>query len=193
MKTGTGKYQYFFVCVLVLNVKTAFKVVAGGLTIAASLDVLTRACEYEELIQAVSTCVLPAGTNLMSITSGCVCLKVQVENIAALETLWLWYQNGMLKARLQAFFVTDEIRELAGGEQVEVAVTIDEQEYENARKVLVKEAKAKGNHLHHHQKLKQRERQKSNNRFRLAKQQLCTCITLFCTFLCCHCHCMTTT
>ena len=23
-----------------------------------------------------------------------------------------------------------------------------------------------------------------NNRFRLAKQQLCTCITLFCTFLC---------
>ena len=30
---------------------------------------------------------------------------------------------------------------------------------------------------------RQRERQKSN-RFRLAKQQLCTCITLFCTFLC---------
>ena len=29
-------------------------------------------------------------------------------------------------------------------------------------------------------------RQKSN-RFRLAKQQLCTCITLFCTFLCCRC------
>ena len=33
---------------------------------------------------------------------------------------------------------------------------------------------------------RQRERQKSN-RFRLAKQQLCTCITLFCTFLCRHC------
>ena len=32
----------------------------------------------------------------------------------------------------------------------------------------------------------QRERQKSK-RFRLAKQQLCTCITLFCTFLCRHC------
>ena len=41
-------------------------------------------------------------------------------------------------------------------------------------------------------KLKQRrgrrqgERQKSNW-FRFAKQQLCTCITLFCTFLCRHC------
>ena len=33
---------------------------------------------------------------------------------------------------------------------------------------------------------RQRERQKSN-RFRLAKQQLCTCIMLFCTFLCRHC------
>ena len=33
---------------------------------------------------------------------------------------------------------------------------------------------------------RQRERQKSK-RFRLAKQQLCTCITLFCTFLCRRC------
>ena len=33
---------------------------------------------------------------------------------------------------------------------------------------------------------RQRERQKTN-RFRLVKQQLCTCITLFCTFLCRHC------
>ena len=33
---------------------------------------------------------------------------------------------------------------------------------------------------------RQRERQKSN-RFRLAKQQLGTCITLFCTLLCRHC------
>ena len=33
------------------------------------------------------------------------------------------------------------------------------------------------------QRRRQRERPK-NNRLRLAKQQLCTCITLFCTFLC---------
>ena len=33
---------------------------------------------------------------------------------------------------------------------------------------------------------RQRERQ-NKARFRLAKQQLCTCITLFCTFLCRHC------
>ena len=33
---------------------------------------------------------------------------------------------------------------------------------------------------------RQRERQKSK-RFILAKQQRCTCITLYCTFLCCRC------
>ena len=45
-------------------------------------------------------------------------------------------------------------------------------------------------------KLKQRRRRRQrewhkSNRFRLAKQQLCTCITLFCTFLCRHCTTMT--
>ena len=39
---------------------------------------------------------------------------------------------------------------------------------------------------------RQREWQKSN-RFRLKKQQLCTCITLFCTFLCRRCIITTTT
>ena len=34
--------------------------------------------------------------------------------------------------------------------------------------------------------------QEKSSRFRLAKEQLCTCITLFCTFLCRHC-CATTT
>ena len=32
-----------------------------------------------------------------------------------------------------------------------------------------------------------RQREKNSNRFRLAKQQLSTCTTLFCTFLCRHC------
>ena len=40
--------------------------------------------------------------------------------------------------------------------------------------------------LKQRQRRRQRERQK-RDRFRLAKQQLCTCITLFCTFLCRRC------
>ena len=63
-------------------------------------------------------------------------LKVQAESLTALDHLWRLYENGTLKKRLQALFVTDEMRDLAGGEQVEVAVTIDEDEYEKSRKEL---------------------------------------------------------
>ena len=42
--------------------------------------------------------------------------------------------------RIPTSLVTDEIKELAGGEQVEVIVTIDEQEYDKAREELISEA-----------------------------------------------------
>ena len=49
-------------------------------------------------------------------------------------------QDRTLKANLQALFDTDEIREFAGGEHVEVIVTIDEREYDKARSELGNEA-----------------------------------------------------
>ena len=113
--------------------KTVFKVIAGGFTIASSLDLLIRNSTYDELIRAVNTRVLPAGANLIQITEGCLCLKVQLMDLSALETLWRLYKDGTLKASLQALFDTDEIREFGGGEHVEVIVTIDEREYDKAR------------------------------------------------------------
>ena len=109
--------------------KTLFKAVAGGFTIASSLELLTRDSTYDQLITAVNTCVLPSGASLIQITEGCVCLKVQVKSLSALGNLWRMYSEGTLKARLQALFVTDEMREIVGGEQVEVIVTIDQLEY----------------------------------------------------------------
>jgi len=117
---------------LVLNIKTVFKVVAGGMTVASTLEVLSRGSTYDQLVSGVNRCVLPAGTSLIQISEGCVCLTVQAEDLSALNTLWSLYQDETLKERLQTFFVTDEIRELAGGEEVEVIVTIEEQEYEKA-------------------------------------------------------------
>ena len=81
---------------------------------------------------------------------GSVNLKVQAENRLALDSLWRMYKNGTLKARLEALFVTDEMRELAGGEGVEVIVTIDEREYENARDELTTEARGNVTMLCHH-------------------------------------------
>ena len=130
-----------FLCFLtVLNIKTVFKVVAGGLILGSALEILRRWPTFDQLVTAVNTCVLPAGTGLVQLTDGCVCLTVQAETLSALTTLWRLYQDGTLQMRLYNFFVTDDVRERAGGGEVEVNVTIDEQEYERACRELASEA-----------------------------------------------------
>ena len=113
-----------------------FRVATGGIVVASAFQLLRRGCTYDQLITAISTCVLPAGAKLLQITEGSVYLKVQAESFTALELLWSLYKNGTLKARLEALLVTDEMKELAGGEGVEVIVTIEEAEYEKARDEL---------------------------------------------------------
>ena len=111
--------------------KTVFKLFAGGLVIVSATEVLSGWSSYDQLIAAVQSCVLPAGTSLVQITDGCVCLTVQAESLSALTNLWKLYQDGTLQKRMYDFFVT-EVRELAEGEDVEVNVTIDEGEYQKA-------------------------------------------------------------
>ena len=117
--------------------------VSGGIITASTLEVLSRGSSFDQLVAAIDRCVLPAGASLLQITEGCVCLTVQADDLSALNNLWSLYKNGTLTTRLQTFFVTDELRELAGGEQVEAIVTIEEQEYKKAQVELTR--KAQGN------------------------------------------------
>ena len=61
-----------------------------------------------------------------------MCFTIQAENRSALQELWKRYQDGTLQKNLQGFLVTDEIRQLAGGEEVMVCVYIDEQEFRDS-------------------------------------------------------------
>ena len=114
-----------------------FKVAAGGMVIVSAYQLLRRGCTYDQLVTAVNTCVLPAGVKLIQIAEGSVILKVQAGSLSSLNTLWRLYTEGKLKESLQTLFVSDEIKELAGGEQVEVTVTIDQQEYEKTMEELI--------------------------------------------------------
>ena len=104
------------------------------------MEVLSRWSTFDQLVTAVNSCVLPAGTSLVNITDGCVCLTVQAETLSALTTLWNLYQDGTLEKRLYNFFVTHEVGR-AGGETVEVNVTIEEEEYDKACRELINEAR----------------------------------------------------
>jgi len=122
----------------VLNIKTVFKAVA----VVSTAELLIGWSTYDQLVTAVNTCVLPAGTSLVNLTDGCVCLTVQAETLSALATLWNLYQDGTLERRLYNFFVTDEVKERAGGEIVEVNVSIEEEEYDKARLEFINKAQA---------------------------------------------------
>ena len=114
-----------------------FKVAAGGMVIVSAYQLLRRGCTYDQLVTAVNTCVLPAGVKLIQIAEGSVILKVQAGSLSSLNTLWRLYTEGKLKESLQTLFDSDEMKELAGGEQVEVTVTIDQQEYEKTMEELI--------------------------------------------------------
>ena len=114
-----------------------FKVAAGSMVIVSAYQLLRRGCTYDQLVTAVNTCVLPAGVKLIQIAEGSVILKVQAGSLSSLNTLWRLYTEGKLKESLQTLFVSDEMKQLAGGEQVEVTVTIDQQEYEKTMEELI--------------------------------------------------------
>ena len=113
--------------------KTMCRVAAAGITLLTVREILTRWTTYDQLVNCFEDCVLPAGTRLIEVGQGCICFTVQADNLKGLTTLWNMYQDGTLKARLFNFFVTDEMKTRAGGdENVELTVTIDENEYQKA-------------------------------------------------------------
>ena len=127
--------------VLVLNMKTVCGVAAAGITLLTVRDILTRWSTYDQLVACFQSCVLPAGSRLIEVGQGCVCFTIQVDNLMGLTALWNRYEDGTLKERLFDFFVTDEMKTRAGGEEnVELTVTIEREEYEKAYFELVQEA-----------------------------------------------------
>ena len=92
-----------------------------------------RSCSsLDEFVEAFNKVVLVSYYKLVEISEGSLCFMVQAETPSALKELWDMYKSGTLQNRLQEFLVTDEIKQLASGEDVEVTVYIDEQEYKAA-------------------------------------------------------------
>ena len=83
-------------------------------------------------MDAFKEAILPAATELRALSESSVCFTVQAENRAALKTLWERYQDGTLQRSLQEFLVSDEVKQLASGEEVILTVHIDEQEFKDA-------------------------------------------------------------
>ena len=85
--------------------------------------------------------VLIPDTELVNMSRGSVCFTVQANSLKGLTTLWKMYQDGTLRARLYDFLLT-EVKHFAEAEEnVELTVTIEEEDYKRAFIYLNNEAK----------------------------------------------------
>ena len=109
-----------------------FRTLAGGIVLVGSGLALRSCSSFEEYTDAFNRIVLPAFTKLVELSESSLCFTVLAETPSALKELWNIYDNKTLQNRLQSFLVTDEIKQLASGEKIEVTVYIDEEEYREA-------------------------------------------------------------
>ena len=109
-----------------------FRTLAGGIVLVGSGLALRSCSSFEEYTDAFNRIVLPAFTKLVELSESSLCFTVLAGTPSALKELWNIYDNKTLQNRLQSFLVTDEIKQLASGEKIEVTVYIDEEEYREA-------------------------------------------------------------
>ena len=109
-----------------------FRTIAGGLLVVTSGMALRSCSSLDEFVEVFNKVVLVSYSKLVEISEGSLCFTVQADTSSALKELWDMYKSGTLQNRLQEFLVTDGIKQLASGDDVEVNVHIDEQEYNAA-------------------------------------------------------------
>ncbi|PFX26307.1 uncharacterized protein LOC111329179 [Stylophora pistillata] len=113
-----------------------FRKISGALLVVGTGVILHKCSKLEDFVEAFTAAVLPAASALQTISEGSVCFTVQLQKKSAVKALWNRYLDGTLQRDLQQFLVTDEIKQLAGGEEVMINVYIDEQELKNANSDL---------------------------------------------------------
>ena len=132
-------FLFFSILFSLVPLKTWLLVSRKALTFA---EILVNWESIGRFFRSFSDQVLPADTELADMGGGCVCFTVQANSLKGLDTLWKMYQDGTLKAHLYDFLVTEKVKLLAEAEEdVELKITIEEEEYRRACIDLNNEAK----------------------------------------------------
>ena len=122
-------YSFFKIIFLLVRLKTWVQVFRKVLPFA---EILGCFKSVGQCFRSFDERVLPPDTELVNMGRKCVCFTVQANSLKGLTTLLNMYQDGTLKARLYDFLVT-EVKHLAEAEDnVELTVTIEEEDYKRA-------------------------------------------------------------
>ena len=132
-------FIFFSILFSLVPLKTWLLVSRKALTFA---EILVNWESIGQFFRSFVDQVLPADTELADMGGGCDCFTVQASSLKGLNSLWTMYQDGTLKARLHDFLVTEKVKLLAEAkENVELTVTIEEEEYRRAYSDLNNEGK----------------------------------------------------
>ena len=112
--------------------RCTFRTLSGVVLTVGTGLILRRCSTFEDFVEAFTVAILPAANELRAISEGSVYFTVRAETSLALEELHKRYSTGRLQRDLQEFLVTDDIRQLANGEEVVVSVYVDDKEFREA-------------------------------------------------------------
>ena len=115
-----------------VGVHCTFRTLSGVVLAVGTGLILRRYSTFEDFVEAFRVAILPAAIELRAISEGSVCFTVQAETSVALDELYERYSTDRLQKDLQLFLVTDDIKQLADGEQVVASVYIDEKQFKEA-------------------------------------------------------------
>ena len=115
-----------------VDLHCSFQLEGGEVLRDAARLVLDKSADDPKFAEMLEKVVLPAGFALLNAKLGCICLTLQAENLSALKELWERHESGCLQKSLQELLVTDEIKRMAEGKEVELKVNVDQDSYRNA-------------------------------------------------------------
>ncbi len=79
-----------------------------------------------------------ASTLLRSRDLGSIVCDIKFSELANLDAFWADYLSGALLEALKGVFITDSLKRAAGQEGVRLLVSVDQDDYEEGRKLLVR-------------------------------------------------------
>ena len=87
--------------------------------------------KYPEFAQELAF-IMGRCIEISKVGPGCICFKVQSKTLSALKALCERYESGSLRKSLQELLVTNEIKRMAEGKEVELKVNFDQDSYRNS-------------------------------------------------------------
>ena len=113
-----------------IYLRVALELATKGAWVAGTAFILKRYInDPETLVRLFASVVVPSGNLVKYLCEGSVICVLEANDLQGLKELWLRYESGMLQNALEEILITEELRNLAAGQEIVLKVNIDENMY----------------------------------------------------------------